>query len=90
MPSSCRLPEGAFYLFPSCEALLGRRTPEGELLESDQDLARYLLEAGRVAVVPGSAFGLPGHFRISFATDTDRLMEACQRIAVAIASLQLA
>ncbi|WP_110684888.1 pyridoxal phosphate-dependent aminotransferase [Salinicola aestuarinus] len=87
---SCRLPEGAFYLFPNCEALLGRRTPEGELLEHDQDLARYLLEAGRVAVVPGSAFGLPGHFRISFATDTERLMEACRRIAAAIASLQAA
>ncbi|WP_251976235.1 pyridoxal phosphate-dependent aminotransferase [Salinicola avicenniae] len=84
---SCRLPEGAFYLFPNCEALLGRRTPAGDTLDSDQDLARYLLEAGQVAVVPGSAFGLPGYFRISFATDTERLMEACRRIAEACAAL---
>lgn len=84
----CRLPEGAFYLFPNCEALLGRRTPAGETLESDQDLAKYLLESARVAVVPGSAFGLPGYFRVSFASDSERLMAACRRIGEACAALR--
>lgn len=85
---TCRLPEGAFYLFPNCEALLGRRTPTGETIDDDQALARYLLTAARVAVVPGSAFGLPGHFRISFATDTERLLEACRRIEEACLALR--
>lgn len=84
----CRLPEGAFYLFPNCEALVGKQTPAGETLTNDQALARYLLESAQVAVVPGTAFGLGGHFRISFATDTERLMEACRRIAKACAELR--
>ncbi|WP_110643915.1 pyridoxal phosphate-dependent aminotransferase [Salinicola sp. CPA57] len=85
---TCRMPEGAFYLFPNCEGLLGRRTPTGETIEDDKALARYLLTAARVAVVPGSAFGLPGHFRISFASDTERLLEACRRIDEACLALQ--
>ncbi|WP_249977822.1 pyridoxal phosphate-dependent aminotransferase [Vreelandella olivaria] len=84
----CRLPEGAFYLFPNCEALLGRETPESMRVEDDQALARYLLESARVAVVPGSAFGLPGHFRMSFASDTERLLEACRRVREACEALR--
>lgn len=76
----CRRPEGAFYLFPSCEGLIGRKTPDGITLEDDLAVGRFLLEQARVAVVPGSAFGYPGYFRISFATSTDRLTEACKRI----------
>lgn len=85
---TCRMPEGAFYLFPNCEGLLGRRTPTGETIDDDKALARYLLTTARVAVVPGSAFGLPGHFRISFASDTERLLEACRRIDEACLALQ--
>jgi aspartate aminotransferase len=85
---TCRMPEGAFYLFPNCEGLMGLRTPAGETLDDDKALARYLLTAARVAVVPGSAFGLPGHFRISFASDTERLLEACRRIDEACLALQ--
>lgn len=84
----CRLPEGAFYLFPNCEALLGRETPKSVRIEDDRALARYLLESARVAVVPSSAFGLHGHFRISFASDTERLLEACRRIREACEALK--
>ena len=80
---SCRRPEGAFYLFPSCQGLIGRRTPDGTVLASDMDVGRYLLEQAHVAVVPGSAFGAEGHFRISFATSTSRLEQACERIRLA-------
>lgn len=83
----CRLPEGAFYLFPNCEGLLGGETPQGVKIEDDRALALYLLESARVAVVPGSAFGLPGHFRISFATGTEPLLEACRRIDEACQAL---
>lgn len=77
---SCRRPEGAFYLFPNCQGLVGRRSPQGATLRHDVDVARYLLEQAHVAVVPGSAFGAEGHFRISFATSTQRLEQACERI----------
>ena len=83
----CRRPEGAFYLFPSCSALIGRKTPSGEVLRTDVDVSRYLLEGARVAVVPGSAFGFEGFFRISFATSTERLEQACERIRKACVEL---
>jgi aspartate aminotransferase len=84
---SCRRPEGAFYLFPSCVDLLGRKTPAGDTLVNDSDVSRYLLTQARVAVVPGSAFGQEGYFRISFATATERLEQACERIRQACAQL---
>lgn len=84
----CRRPEGAFYLFPDCSGLVGKTTDRGERLNNDADVSRFLLEQGRVAVVPGSAFGAQSHFRISFATATPRLQEACQRIRAACESLQ--
>ena len=76
----CPTPEGAFYVYPSCAGLIGKRTPEGEVIESDEDFVRYLLAAENVAVVHGSAFGLAPHFRISYATSTEVLREACTRI----------
>lgn len=84
---SCLKPNGAFYLFPSCAGMIGRRCPDGSVIDSDLDFASYLLAAANVAVVPGSAFGLAPYFRISFATATERLEEACRRIATACAAL---
>ena len=83
----CAIPEGAFYVYPRCAGMIGRKTPEGETLESDQDVARYLLEAEGVAVVHGAAFGLEPHFRISYATSTEALAEACLRIQRAAGAL---
>jgi len=84
---SCATPAGAFYLYPSCAGLIGRRTPSGKPIETDTDVATYLMEEANVAVVPGSAFGLAPYFRISFATSTERLQAACERIAAACAKL---
>jgi aspartate aminotransferase len=83
----CRTPDGAFYLFPSCRGMLGRKRRDGRIIETDVDFATFLLEAANVAVVPGSAFGLAPFFRISFATATERLRVACERIATACGSL---
>lgn len=83
----CPKPEGAFYVYPSCAGLIGLTTPNGETLQSDDDVARYLLAAEGVAVVPGSGFGLSPHFRISYATGTETLREACQRIKRACLAL---
>ena len=84
---SCRVPEGAFYAFPDCSGLFGRGTPEGQLIEDDRAFCAWLLEAADVAVVPGSAFGLPGYFRVSYATSTAKLEQALSRIADAVARL---
>src|SRR5690348_8362395 len=64
----CHRPEGAFYVYPSCAGLLGKMTPDGKAIETDEDFVRYLLAAEGVAVVHGAAFGLAPHFRISYAT----------------------
>ncbi|MES0172592.1 pyridoxal phosphate-dependent aminotransferase [Mesorhizobium sp. M0006] len=84
---SCRTPDGAFYLFPSCAGMIGRRRPDGRAIETDIDFATFLLEDAGVAVVPGSAFGLAPYFRISFATATDKLRSACERIEEACGKL---
>lgn len=84
----CPLPDGAFYLFPSCEALLGKKTPQGKLIDSDAAFASELLNIEGVAVVPGSAFGTPGHFRTTFAVATESLIEASHRIQRFADSLQ--
>ncbi|MBK5912531.1 aspartate aminotransferase [Rhodothalassium salexigens] len=83
----CRTPEGAFYVFPRCAGLIGRTTPEGKRLDSDLDVVTYFLESQGVAAVHGSAFGLSPFFRVSYATDTDSLREACRRIQEACAAL---
>ena len=76
----CPTPEGAFYVYPSCEGLIGKRAPSGKTIETDQDFATELLEAEGVAVVHGTAFGLSPFFRISYATANAVLEDACQRI----------
>jgi aspartate aminotransferase len=77
---SCPKPEGAFYVYPSCAGAMGKRAPSGALIQSDEDFARELLEAEGVAVVHGAAFGTSPCFRISYATSTSVLEEACARI----------
>jgi aspartate aminotransferase len=77
---ACPKPEGAFYVFPSCAGTIGRRAPTGKVIESDTDFVGELLESEGVAVVQGSAFGLGPNFRISYATSTEALEEACRRI----------
>lgn len=84
---SCRTPEGAFYVYPSCAGVIGKTTPSGARIENDSDFATYLLEAERVAVVQGAAFGLSPYFRISYATSKELLQEACNRIHRACAAL---
>lgn len=84
----CRLPHGAFYLYPNCAGLIGKVRPDGRPIKDDEDVALYLLEEARVAVVQGSAYGLSPHFRISFATSTDNLRRAMARIAAAVARLR--
>jgi aspartate aminotransferase len=83
----CPKPDGAFYVYPSCAGTIGKRTPQGKLIESDTDFVEYLLEAEGVAVVQGVAFGLAPHFRISYATSTEALKEACTRMQRACAAL---
>jgi aspartate aminotransferase len=76
----CPTPEGAFYVYPSCEGLLGKTAPSGRIISNDADFATELLEAEGVAVVFGAAFGLSPHFRISYATANSVLEDACGRI----------
>jgi aspartate aminotransferase len=76
----CPKPEGAFYVYPSCAALIGKTAPSGKKIATDEDFVTELLEAEGVAVVHGTAFGLGPAFRISYATKTEDLEEACRRI----------
>jgi aspartate aminotransferase len=84
----CARPEGAFYVYPSCAGAIGKTTPHGKRLGSDEDFVTYLLEDEGVAAVQGSAFGLSPFFRISYATSTELLEEACRRIQRACAALR--
>ena len=77
---SCLKPEGAFYVFPSCSSLLGKKDPNGKFLKTDDDFVESLLENQGIAVVQGSAFGLNGFFRISYATSMDNLKKAMKKI----------
>jgi aspartate aminotransferase len=83
----CPKPEGAFYVFPSCAGTIGKKTPDGKVIQTDTDFVTYLLESVGVAVVQGSAFGLAPYFRISYATSTEALRDACTRIQKACAAL---
>ncbi len=83
-------PEGAFYLYPNCAGLIGMQTPDGQVLGTDADICTWLLEKHFVSVVPGCAFGLSPHFRISTAASDADLREACHRIKTAIATLKAA
>ena len=84
---TCATPEGAFYVYPSCTGLIGKKTPGGKTIETDEDFVSYLLESQGVATVHGEAFGLSPYFRISYATSTEALEDACQRIQSACAAL---
>ena len=85
---TCLSPEGAFYVYPSCAGVMGKTTPSGRLIDSDTTFVTELLEAEGVAVVQGVAFGLSPYFRISYATSTDALTKACERIQRFCASLR--
>ncbi|MFN8720396.1 MAG: pyridoxal phosphate-dependent aminotransferase [Rhodospirillales bacterium] len=85
---TCHRPEGAFYVYPSCAGTIGKTTPGGQVLKTDDDFATYLLESEGVAVVQGAAFGLSPFFRISYATSTTLLEDACARIQRACAALR--
>ena len=84
----CHLPEGAFYAFPSCAGVLGKTTPDGKLLASDEDFVLYLLEAQNLAVLQGDAYGVSPFFRISFATSVPRLQEGLRRLSLACGVLR--
>lgn len=84
----CPTPEGAFYVYPSCAGVIGKKTEDGKVIETDEDFVTALLEAEGVAVVHGSAFGLGPNFRISYATSEELLEEACKRIQRFCASLR--
>ena len=82
---NCNIPNGAFYVFPSCAGLCGKKTHAGKVIENDNDFATYILEEALVAVVPGVAFGAPDFFRISYAASEEFLKNAMNRIADACA-----
>ena len=84
----CATPEGAFYVYPSIEGLIGKKTDDGTVIDNDDTFTSALLDAEGVAVVQGSAFGLSPYFRISYATSEKVLEEACRRIQRFCASLR--
>jgi aspartate aminotransferase len=84
----CLAPDGAFYIFPGVQGLLGRLTPQGKTLGNDVDVMMYLLEQAGVATIDGTSYGQPGHLRISFATSMEQIEQGCARIAEAVAALK--
>ncbi len=85
---SARAPKGAFYLLVDCSELIGRRTPGGQVIVNDESLCEYLLGEANVGVIPGTAFGVANHFRISYATGLAELREGATRIREAYDALQ--
>ncbi|MHA7684791.1 pyridoxal phosphate-dependent aminotransferase [Cupriavidus sp. PET2-C1] len=83
----CQAPAGAFYVFASCEALIGARTPHGSVIRSSDDWVNWLLDSQDLAVLQGSAYGVDTHFRLSFAASMAQLDEGCRRIEAAAAAL---
>ncbi|CAB3708202.1 Aspartate/prephenate aminotransferase [Achromobacter deleyi] len=77
---SCHVPEGAFYAFPSCAGVLGRKTPAGKILQTDEDFVMYLLDEENLAVLQGAAYGVSPFFRLSYATSMDVIDEGCRRL----------
>ena len=84
---SCRSPEGAFYVYPNIAELIGRRTPDGKVIETDRDFVMHLMDAHGVATVHGDAYGLSPHFRISIAASLEDIRCGCERIQRAAAEL---
>ncbi|WP_297490588.1 pyridoxal phosphate-dependent aminotransferase [Acidocella sp.] len=85
---TCAKPEGAFYVFPGMQGCIGKTTPKGTKINNDEDFVTALLDEEGVAAVHGAAFVYPGHFRISYATSTEALREACARIQRFCAALK--
>ncbi len=85
---TCPKPEGAFYVYPNCSGIIGKVTPKGNKISSDEDFMTYLLEDQGVAGVHGSAFGLSPYFRLSYATSDEILEDACNRIHIACKKLK--
>ncbi len=83
----CPTPEGAFYVYPDASGVIGKTTPKGQVIETDEDLIAYFLDEAQVAAVHGAAFGLSPAFRISYATSEELLTEACTRIQRACSAL---
>jgi aspartate aminotransferase len=84
----CREPKGAFYAFPDLSAYVGKKTPEGSILDDDVQLCDWLVEVGKVAVVPGSGFGAPGFVRLSYACSMANIQDGVGRLAKALATLR--
>ena len=78
---NCNTPDGAFYVFPSCKGVIGKRAKDNKIINDDEDFTSALLNHAGVAVVQGSAFGLEGYFRISYATSDENLQNACKRLS---------
>jgi len=85
---ACREPKGAFYAFPDLSAYVGKTTPDGKRLATDVELCDWLLDAGKVAVVPGSGFGAPGHVRLSYACSMQHIQDGVGRLARTLATLK--
>ena len=77
---TCHLPEGAFYVFPSCAGMIGKKTPTGQIIQTDEDFVLYLLDSEKLAGVHGAAYGSTPFFRFSFATSMAVLDEGCARL----------
>ena len=84
---SCVMPKGAFYAFPNVSGLFGRTTRDGTALRGSADVASFLLERARVAVVPGLDFGSDAHVRLSYATSAELIREGLSRMASAVKNL---
>ena len=85
---NCLKPDGAFYVFPSCKKLIGKKDNKGREIKNDTDFVQSLLENNGIAVVQGSAFGLEGFFRISYATSMENLKKALEKISIFCKSLK--
>jgi aspartate aminotransferase len=85
---TCREPRGAFYAFPDVSAYVGKTTPEGSILDDDVQLCDWLVEVGKVAIVPGSGFGAPGHVRLSYACSMANIQDGVKRMRDALATLK--
>jgi aspartate aminotransferase len=85
---TCREPKGAFYAFPDLSTFIGKHSPEGSILDDDVQLCDWLVEVGKVAVVPGSGFGAPGHVRLSYACGMAQIQDGVGRLARALGMLR--
>tara|TARA_B110000240_G_scaffold82476_1_gene94052 strand:- start:158 stop:580 length:423 start_codon:yes stop_codon:yes gene_type:complete len=85
---SCSVPAGAFYVYPNCSGIIGMKTQNGDIIDTDEQFMSYLLESEGVAGVHGEAFGLSPYFRLSYATSEKILEDACFRIARACQNLK--